>query len=529
MPTAPTVPRRAATAVAALVAGVVALGSCGGTGVEAAPTPAGSAPAPASASWDDGVVVATSGAQVRGRLDLVPGTAAVAVELAHGFPASIPAACTPSNVKRLQSFIVGSTLVCRLAREVDDLLFTAVVDAPGGSMLGGTVTTESTAGERATTSLPRRLVAGGPRVEPDVRLVSSPDFLNADVADLAVGPSRWKPDRSPNGTSPAYERAIGGILDDWKSLDPDAVLVAGDLVNGRWGFDDRRTGNFGPVGTVAQRRAAYRRAARTYYPQWQRRFDERGLLVFPSVGDHEYGDNPFSPGKRALVGTVRREFARQFTLNPDGSPRYTDRPKGPARLTAFAGRPHPDLQIVSLDVFDITRKRARIRIDRQQMRWLRGVLERAQRDGVRWIVVESHVPIAYPVRNRASSALHYEGGTDSALWQVLRSHGVDLYLSGEVHDTQLVARDGIVQVSHGGAFQYGLTTALVLDVHGEHLSLTLRDYDVTKRRSGDRLWETRRAGLPAGISLQGPPRVIGTASLGPDGLVDASGILTPVG
>ena len=483
-------------------------------------------------TWTDGAVLVEGGALVSARIEVAAGTDRVDVVLRNAFPVSLPDGCVPSNVKALRSFISGSGLRCELdgATGVD---LTAIVDGAATSRVGGTVVTATGTArtqttETATAPLPERVVTGDSDVEPDLRLVSSPDFLNADVADLSRGPGSWRPSRSSNGTNAAYDRVLDGILDDWASLDPAAVLVAGDLVNGRWGYDDRRTGTFGPVGTLAQQKAALRTAARTYYPQWQQRFDDHGLSVFPTIGDHEYGDNPWGPNKRKLADTYRAEFARQFTSNPDGTPRYTDRPPGQARRTAFAGRPSPDLQIVSLDVFDITPARARIRLDPQQLRWLEGVLARAKRDRVRWIVIESHVPIAFPVRNRASSALHYEGGTKSALWKLMRRYDVDLYLSGEVHDTQLVARDGIVQVSHGGAFQFGLTTALVLDFYGDSVYLTLRNYDVRTRDGGRPLWETRREGLPARIESDRPPVVIGTASVTDGRLVGASGILTPV-
>ena len=150
--------------------------------------------------------------------------------------------------------------------------------------------------------------AGGAAVtaeEAPLRLLSSPDFLNADVADLGRGPSRWSPGRSENGINKSYRRALDRILDDWAAQDPAAVLVAGDLVNGRWGRDDRRVGTFGPVRTPPQQKAAVRRAARTYYPQWLERFREHGLEVFPSTGDHEYGDNDWPREKRCARVHVR--------------------------------------------------------------------------------------------------------------------------------------------------------------------------------------------------------------------------------
>lgn len=483
--------------------------------------------ATARVAWTDGLAVAAGGGLLRARIEVDRGTDTVAVQLRNAYPVAIPAPCVQSNVKVLHSYLDGRTLVCQLDGDTTSLSFDAIVDGPAASRVEGAVAARRD-GDTARADLPVRLVVGDSDITPDLRLLSSPDFLNADIGDLRRGPNRWNPGRSANSTSASYEKVLDGILDDWADLDPAAVLVAGDLVNGRWGFDDRRTGTFGPVDTLEQRKAAVRRAARTYYPQWQQRFDDRGLAVFPTIGDHELGDNPFGPGKRALVETFREEFARQFTTAPDGSPRYPDHPRGPASGTAFAGRPSPEVQIVSLDVFDVRDDGVRIRVDRQQMRWLERVLARAERDGVEWIIVESHVPVAFPVRSRASSNLHYEGATRSALWKVMRRYGVDLYLSGEVHDTQVVARDGIVQVSHGGAFQYGLTTALVLDFYGDDLYLTLRDYDVTKRDRGRRLWETRRSGLPPQVASRRGALTIGTATVRDGELTTASGILTPL-
>ena len=188
--------------------------------------------------------------------------------------------------------------------------------------------------------------------------------------------------------------------------------------------------------------------------------------------------------------------------------------------------------MVTIDPFDIAPDHARLRVDRQQLRWLVRVLRTAQEDGVRWTVVQGHLPILEPVRSRGSSELHYPGGARSRLWQVFKKYGVDLYLCGEVHDVTATSRDGILQLAHGGAFQFGLTTYAVLDVHDDRLDVTLRDYAVKVRDARDRsrLWETVRSGLKKWVRLDREPVTIGTLTLDAMGQVTRrTGILLPYG
>ena len=298
--------------------------------------------------------------------------------------------------------------------------------------------------------------------------------------------------------------------------------MAGDLVDGRWGRDSHHTGNFGPVNNPAQRARAARLAAATYYPQYVQRFREHGLDLYAAAGDHEYGDNPWTASKRRLAPVFQQQFARYFTRTPSGRPRVSRPPEGGARrdgvrVPAGAGRPGGHHR-----PFDIAPDRARLRVDRQQLRWLVRVLRSAQEDGVRWTIVQGHLPILEPVRSRGSSELHYPGGSRSRLWQVFKRYGVDVYLCGEVHDVTATSQDGILQLAHGGAFQFGLTTYAVLDVHDDRLDVTLRDYAVRVRDARDhsRLWETVRGGLKKWIRLDREPVTIGTLTL------DATGAVT---
>ncbi len=516
--------------VLALITG--ALGS--GAVVPAAESQPGTAP---RAAWTSPSLVVGTNSTVRATVTVprTPGRdALLRVHLTHARLTAIPTGCRPSALVQRYSFIAadGRDLTCRVSpsTRTRTLRLAAVVDGGVGDRVTATVTLDG----RETTLPAKRVAYSAPRRDVRFRFLSSPDFLNADVGDLARGPGSWRPGRpgrTANSTNPAYERALDTILDDWQSLGADEVLVAGDLVQGWWGTRQDRSGNFGPGGTVAQRRAALRRAAATYYPQWVERFGRRGMLAHLAMGDHEFGDDGWGPEKRRLAPLFEREFAARFTRRSDGSPRYTDRPRGSRHaLTAYAWRPKPDVQMVTLNVFDITDAHARIRLDGPQLRWLERVLRQARRDQVRWIVVQGHTPIVGPVRQRGSSGLHYEGGRSSELWQLFKRYGVDLYLSGEVHDVTAIHRDGVLQLSHGGLFAFGLTNYLVADVSRDQMRLTLRDYDVTAadvpgRR---RLWESRPGGMPARLRVSPTPFTIGTAVLDGDGhLLERSGVLRP--
>lgn len=445
---------------------------------------------------------------------------------------ALPDVCTLSSTLNRRSWLSAdrSQLSCALtlAAPEQQVVVSGRVSAGAGTAVRGTVsagTARATLAERAVSqTAPSR--SGVRRT----RLVSSPDFLNADVGNLAQGPGFWrdKPTsrRSVNAINSSYRRSLSTVLDDWVTLAPDGVLVAGDLVEGRWGEDTERTGNFGPLRTQAQREQAVRRAARTFYPQWRQRFTSRGLPVHPAVGDHELGDNDWPAAKRALAPTYREEFARAFTTS-GGRPVYADRPRGPHAGTAYAFRPSPQVQVVTLDAFDLTAGRARVQVERRQLRWFEGVLRRAQRDGVRWTVVQAHPPVLGPVRSRGSSELSYAGGADSRLWRLMQAYGVDLYLAGEVHDATLAESGGVTQLTHGGLFAFGGTNYAVLDFYDDRIEVDLRDYDVRVQRDGRRLWETRAPGLPRKVVVGPAAHTIGTASITDDGLVERSGVLLP--
>lgn len=368
---------------------------------------------------------------------------------------------------------------------------------------------------------------------PSYTIVSTPDFLNADVGDVSTRRS-W--DGVSNSINDQYVAALDVVLDQLAAERPDAVLVAGDMVEGHWGVDVDDTGIFGPVRTEAQARQAVRRAGRFYLGAWRQRFVDHGLPVpHVAVGDHEIGDNPWRVGqfKHDAMGTFKRTVAR--TLIGDRYPR-SHRPTG----TSFGGTSYwtklgPDVMLVSVDVF---RRRSSnvgaaggVETDLQgaHLRWFRRTLAYGRRH-FPWVVVQGHTPGLGPVRTAGSSSLSLEGGSRSRMWRAMTAAGVDLYLAGEVHQVTAIARPGQpVQVSHGGLFAFGGTRYVRIDVFDDRLELASYGLDNAVDRSGPRLWQTGdKRGVPADLTYLPGRRLRGTAVLTDDGrLVMRSGDLAP--
>jgi hypothetical protein len=420
----------------------------------------------------------------------------------------------------------------------------------------GVAPTAAVAPGDGSTAYDPRAAGRGPRDRPAVpaapeltgayRFVSAPDFLNQDVADLTADGRRTHVVKATgqvaNSTNQSYETALDEVIDEMASHGTRDVLVPGDLVEGRWGRDDSRTGVFGPVRTQAQRLRAWRRAADVYYPAWFERFGDHDLTTYPAVGDHEMGDDPWRVKKRhAWVDFKRRHipqfkqiFADHALSGSDGRPRFADRPeRGPSRRTAYAVRLDPDVLLVTLDVFERRGGDVHISVDAAQLRWLRGVLRKARKDDVPWVMVQAHTPMPGKVRVRNSTHLVYEKGRASDLWRTMVDGGVDVYLSGEVHDQTVRRRDGILEVSHGSLFYRGEASYLVGQVTARRLVLE------NHQLSGvvgfdDRLWTTSRQGAPGRIGYPDPSVVTGTLEAsrtrsGGTRIDDAAGVLRPRG
>lgn len=374
---------------------------------------------------------------------------------------------------------------------------------------------------------------GAPRLLPPapkpatLTVLSSPDFLNADVGDLTGLPT-W--DGLHNSTNASYEESLGVVLDQMAAEQPDQVLVAGDLVEGHWGVDVDNSGAFGPVDNAFASLAAIGQAGRFYYGAWAQRFADHGLpRPHVAVGDHEIGDNPWTVGSlhAYAVPWYKRAFADALVGERYGA---THRPVGTAfERTSYWTPLSDDVMLVSVDVFRQTSTgRVVPSLTGAHLRWFRKTLALGQRR-FRWVVVQAHTPILRPVRSTGSSHLRLTGGAHSAMWQAMRRYGVDLYLCGEAHEvTATDPARGPLQVAHGGLMAYGGTRYLRLDFHPGRVELRSYGFDSWIDRSA-RLWQTsEKRAVPIGVAYQ--PGVVyrGGAVLRRDGsVIHRSGDLAP--
>ncbi|MGY2702120.1 metallophosphoesterase family protein [Nocardioides sp. HB32] len=344
------------------------------------------------------------------------------------------------------------------------------------------------------------------------RFVAAPDIFNQDIGDVR-GQAGWQPG-DPNSWTPQLDAAVDTVLDEIAGQHPRSLLVAGDLVEGHWGRDDMGTGIFGPTGTVAERAANLRRAGEFYHGQNAQRFAAHGLDLYPAVGDHDLGDNPWDGTsarlrfKRHHAGLFRSVFAQAYD-----TARFANRPFGTQwQDTAYATQLSPDILLVSLDVFHVTRSGVRNEVVGGQLAWLEGVLADARERGVPWVVVQGHVPVLEPVRVRNSSGLSLLGGEDSPLWRTLSRYGVDLYLCGEVHDTSMRQAGGVTQIATGTPIYLRRASYLTADVYADRMDLTVHEF-AGVLTSAHPIWQGSNLKTQGDLSYPSASSVVATMTL----------------
>jgi len=326
-----------------------------------------------------------------------------------------------------------------------------------------------------------------PQVSGTWTFVSIPDFLNVDTLY----------------PEPKWEDALSYTLKSIKAENPDFVLVAGDEVMGHWDHPEKRL----DTGKVVEGEEGVRYWASVYYPAWKKRFKAYGLPVFTAIGDHEMGDNPWPQGGRKLrcAPEYKRMFAKYMKMPKNGP----DHMKG----TAFYVK-HKNVLIVSVDVFEDGKSSQggiSAQVTGKQLDWLDTTLK--ENTDVDHVIVMGHTPIVGPVRIRSSSGLMLEKGTDSAFWQMMKKHKVDLYLCGEVHAITCHFKEGIQQIAHGGLYGYNpQVNYLLCTVHPDRIELELKQIDIVN--SGPKKWQVDHNRPRESVTMTADVKKVGYQTVG---------------
>jgi len=304
------------------------------------------------------------------------------------------------------------------------------------------------------------------------KFVSFPDFFNFDI---------------PN-PQPKWDDAIDWYLKQIKAEDPDFVLIAGDLVNGHWWDSPEQLEHLGNV----------------YYGGWVRRMRDHDLKFYAAIGDHELGDDPWPKKKIELIPNFRQAFDRHMQMPRNG-------PEGRQGLAYYFV--HNDALFVTVETFEVKDGQMHVSVTGDQLKWFEKTLK--EHGGVNHVIVQGHVPILPGVKARSSSRLMLEGGRESAFWQAMKRHGVDLYFCGEHHAITAKEADGIWQIVHGASWgRVPTVNYLVGTVTPKQIHLELKQ--VPLKLEGGNIWNINKGRGPREIvritdetKRQGP-RTVGT-------------------
>ncbi|VGO11972.1 hypothetical protein PDESU_00520 [Pontiella desulfatans] len=267
----------------------------------------------------------------------------------------------------------------------------------------------------------------------------------------------------------------------------DLILMPGDSNGGHWDTPNFIKNNY-PGATPEE---AILKAGHFCYSGMVDSFRKGGYSrLIMAVGDHEIGDNPWPAGSvvSRCQPQFREAFAKEFNRNPDGGRFLYEQPVGKASSrplgttyenTSYAYR-HKNVLFITIDAFHQENPDEKIgdegsvtgTVIGPHLQWLEEVLAEARKDsGIKHILVQSHLPVIYPVRKVNSSGMLMDDGIESAFWKTLRKHGVDIYFAGEVH-ANTVTKDpesNVVQLVSRGNFFNNFQT---LDISDNRIEVT---------------------------------------------------------
>ncbi|MFK7981502.1 MAG: metallophosphoesterase [Saprospiraceae bacterium] len=310
-----------------------------------------------------------------------------------------------------------------------------------------------------------------------LNFVSFPDFFNFDI------PEPW----------PKYEPAINFFLEQVKAEQPNFVLVAGDLVNGRWSDSPECVEANGML----------------YYGGWVRRMNRHGLTFYTAIGDHELGDDPWPIEKIKLIPAYEEVYKQNLKMPQNGP----DNKKG---LSYFVRE--GDLLIITVSTFEVVADTMRAAVIGEQLTWFQETLE-AHKDAP-FKIVQGHVGIWGDLNSRSSSKLMLEEGKESEFYKTMVAYGVDAYLAGEFHDVTVLEADGLWQIIHGSSWGRAVVNTqdyLVASLNKNELNLTLKR--LFMEVDGGYMWNVNKPRGPREIvrisdtSLKNGPEITGTLTI----------------
>jgi len=378
--------------------------------------------------------------------------------------------------------------------------------------------------------------------------ISSPDWFNRDVADLSGETAGipeaegWDADVSQglNGVSPQMMTVYDFIIGEMNTYNPEFLLVAGDLVGGRW-FNNAALDMFDP--DTRSRSAAIDNAADIYYPWYRLLFERHGInTVMGAVGDHELGDDDWPAGsEKALhMNAMKQAFARNI-VDTQALPAQINgadaRPYGtPFEGSSYAYQ-HNNLLVIAVDVFRQDDPNTNVHslfgtvsteVSGDHLAWLADLLDAADQDpSIDHVILQGHTPVLQPVRMQTTSGMMMVNRQDSDFWQLLRQHSHDqggkvrLYLCGEVHAVT-ASKDpdsDIVQLAHGDPpWGEGTTYVLVFDILPERIEIEAREFVLLE--DGTSLYWQADNPVSSGPSAVMPSTQAGTLT------IDTSGAAT---
>jgi hypothetical protein len=114
----------------------------------------------------------------------------------------------------------------------------------------------------------------------------------------------------------------------------------------------------------------------------------------------------------------------------------------------------------------------------EHLQWLEEVLSEARKDaGIKHILVQSHLPVIYPVRKVNSSGMLMDDGIENPFWKLLRKYKVDIYFAGEVH-ANTVTKDpesNLIQLVSRGNFFNNFQT---LDISDDRIEVVCYEQNI---------------------------------------------------